>query len=213
MTARAQFAPTEAQDTERATLRENRRRWRNWDIVSAVSFCMAGIFGAASIINTINAKFYHAVVQGYNESPTIFSEFLKKYVGPEGKFAQNNADFSKVIKQFENGEIGKEAFKAAREVFKTAQKTDAKAVRDGVAKIAKDHLDIPTKGPIGYTLGTVKRWNAMGMTAQRETALGFAVVLAVAVAAIGVLRSNKHAIDRIEERLEQQDAEIARGRR
>lgn len=186
----------------------SRSPWPAYEaVLSSLVGIGAGVFTMLQLANNIRRKFFQNFVLGYGESPTVFDTIVKTYSGNDGAFAKLTQAQKARESAFASGELSQEQFQKQSVDFMRAMRDTATEYREAIdAKLLHD-FNIPTKGPTGWLEGTYKRWKNMGMTSRRDTAITFASVSAMAVGTLLLLRHNKTALSRIEDRLDDIEAQ------
>lgn len=184
--------------------------------LALVSFYGAAVFGVGTILNNIRQKFHQNFVLGYGETRTPFTPIVEKYNGKQfmpkehavksyvkSNFPQDSSHspalglFDTLSLKAEHGKIKTAEFLAERDTLrhKFRKEIDKKLLED---------FGIPTNNAIkDWTVGTWKRLELMGNTSRIDSSLGFASVTAFSIAAISLLRHNRHMLERVEKDIDE----------
>lgn len=170
---------------------------RDFDWMSSLSFLGAAVLGAFAVANDIRSRFFKVFIDGYGgETETPFTPLLREYRGDPAKGGEGGK-FRPIVEAYKKGDL-------TPTEYSQRMRQTAKEFRHAVDSRVEKEFGIPANGLKGWTVGTVKRWQHLGIIARRDATLGFATVAAVGVGAIGVLKHSKDTIDRIEDKLDEQ---------
>ena len=160
---------------------------RNWDWMTVASFGAAGMLGVWKVANDVRIRFWETFVRGHDKIGSPFHDLRDA----------NQANLKSITDSY-NAKIIEAA------TYDAQMHVGIKEYQGKVADRLLKEFDIPTHGIRGWTEGTIKRIQKMGMATRIDNTLGFAAGLAVTVGAFSVLRHSKHTVDRIEDKLDQQ---------
>ncbi|MFZ4541190.1 MAG: hypothetical protein ACOYNL_05175 [Rickettsiales bacterium] len=165
---------------EQSLFHRDKRLWSNLGIATGFSVASAIGLGVVGLAHKIRDYFYHSVIRGFNESPTVFTPIIEKYThSTTGVFAQSL------------GELQRGTITGAEHLAKN--RTLASNFNNEIADLLQKTYDIPTKGIPGWTIGSWKRFQQLSTQGMVGSTLTFASLAATAVGAVFVL---KHSLDR-----------------
>lgn len=204
-------------ETSSPETRARKNTWRHFDVASGVAFIVGGLMSMGGIINNIHKKFYHAHVLGYGETPTIFTPIVKDYLGDYHKGAANTQGkfydlHQQLIAVDSNTTLSAEDRLAQSQKIMNEMKKMGRTFRDEIEKKMETSLGIRSDGIHRWTDGAWKKFRHLGITANREAALGIAATSAVGIGAMFLLRSQNHALNSLDDKLDALQEKTSRDR-
>lgn len=195
------------------------RTMRNVDLYSGLAFLGGGLLSLGGVINNIHNKFYHAMVLGYGEVKTVFNDIVHQYIGnyklgennTEGKFVALHAEMRDLEGKLATSALSTDEYRTEVKRVSKAMQTTATEFRHAIEERVERVYGIKTRHFHWWTDGAWKRYEHLGVTARREAGLGIAALGAVGLGAVLLLRSQKHSLDEIDDKLDRiQDSQAAR---
>lgn len=170
------------------TARAQRRRdhWR-WNTLCVTSFVTGSALAAVGMANNIRYSFWNNFVHGFGEIETPFADIKTKYAEKfKGTVSQYNAD------------------SISQQEYRTTMRNHATDYRQEVFTRLEKDFNIPSNGWRGWTEGTLKRWQELGVNGRIHNTVGIASIAATTIGAVILMARQQHNTNRIENKMEEQ---------